>query len=690
MARREQSSSKHITKLLAKVHRWVTVLPSPDGTYILLSEKSCSTGSGTELVHTRIESTINGRNFVFSSKQPLNSLLWLDCTILIWSVTKNDESQIWYIDMNDTTRRERMAGCTMAIGSNMQSQMLDESTYELAFISTHPDSVTRAVTDPSQQSSGILYTEFPLRFARSYRPAVKTRLTVYLVSLERAGPDLRVSQSRPRDVLDGLNICLGLWPDLGSFALGSKGLLLSKASVRNATTVHKELIYLENISRGQESARKATKLGYESWNGDFSSFSISHDGCFAVFLQSQNLESCFDHESIFVVALSRSEQTLRVNLVRDQQPWEPRILSVAWSAQSSACLYATVDEDGTVSVWIIELSADSDTKDWTGRAMPVLRSGCTSSIFPLSSPANQEKVLTVRSTFDRAGIIETISMDADRQSRVDLITEHSVPASSTIHERVCFQGATTTVSAFVHKPRNWQHEKQYPLVIMLHGGPNDAWRDCWRDVWNPSVWTNQGYVVITPNISGSTGFGLPFATSIYQNWGGVPLRDVEGLFSYIEKSMRFIDLTRVIGVGYSFGGYMMQWIAGHELAARFRALIVHAGVYSTRNLMGADVPTVMKMDFGCFPWEDGEQWEQWDPSRRCQNWRTPMFFSHGDLDYRIPISESVAAYNTCQIRGVPSQFLVFPDEGHTIRKPQNIAHLQEAMLEWAGRWDDRD
>ncbi|EMD87297.1 hypothetical protein COCHEDRAFT_1159594 [Bipolaris maydis C5] len=433
----------------------------------------------------------------------------------------------------------------------------------------------------------------------------------------------------------------------------------------------KKLLYLKKDWLSGSTVTKVTALGCKTWTADPHSFSVSDDGLFATFLQYQDPNSCFDHDSVFVVSFSTPEQSHRVSLFRNQQgaentPWNPRILSISWGSQTSSSLYVIIYEDGNMPVWKIDISQDDGKMGWKGLATPVLQNGCVSSLFTLTRREGQERILVVRSTFDRAGIVEIIAHDADYQTGVRLIAEHCVPSSSAMHEKNSFQGAEARISAFIQKPGHFVSGKKYPVIIILHGGPNDAWRDCWPKFWNPLVWTDQGYVVITPNISGSTGYGVSFATSIYQDWGGRTLTDLECLFSHMETSMPFVDLSRVIGAGYSFGGYMMNWIAGNRLSTRFCALIVHAGLYSTRNLMSGDFPV--------------------NASRLCQNWKTPMFFSHGEIDYRIPISESLSAYNTCQVRGVPSQVLVFPDEGHTISRPENLAQWYKTTVQWAGRW----
>jgi dienelactone hydrolase len=430
---------------------------------------------------------------------------------------------------------------------------------------------------------------------------------------------------------------------------------------------------------------RAQKLGQPDWTGMPSSFCISPHGEFAIYLQSESSNSCFDHDSIFIVQLNQPQTAHKVELLSADRQWQPRLLSVQWSFIDNKVVYAIIDDRANASVWKISLKESGS--GWQGAACRLICAGRTTSVSPFVTAQGHENLLLHRSTFDATGVVEIMTLPADSEPEVRLISELRFEASHASHEQVFFPGSGDyEVQAFVHKPDTFREGSKYPIVVPVHGGPNDAWRDCWSTVWNPLLWTDQGYVVVTPNISGSTGFGLAYARSIYQNWGGRPYSDIDSLFSFIEKSMPYVDLTRVVGAGFSFGGYMMNWIAGHGTSDRFCALIVHGGVYSVRNLLSSDIPTVYPADFGGLPWEVPEVWDRWDPSRYSDAWKTPMLFTHGDLDYRVPITEAFAAFQACQLRRIPSRFLVFPNEGHAIRKPANLAQWHEEMVEWSLNW----
>jgi dipeptidyl aminopeptidase/acylaminoacyl peptidase len=221
-----------------------------------------------------------------------------------------------------------------------------------------------------------------------------------------------------------------------------------------------------------------------------------------------------------------------------------------------------------------------------------------------------------------------------------------------------------SVHAWIVKPSNFDKTKKYPLAYLIHGGPQGAWNEGWSTRWNPAIFAEQGYVVVTPNPTGSTGYGMAFQNGIKNNWGGRPYVDLVKGFEYIESNIPYIDTTRSVALGASYGGYMVNWIQGHPLGRKFKALVTHDGVFSTLNQYASEELFFPHHDFGGTLWDNREGYEKWDPARFTGEWATPHLIIHNELDYRLPIGEGLAAFNVLQTRGVESRFLCFPDENH--------------------------
>ena len=233
------------------------------------------------------------------------------------------------------------------------------------------------------------------------------------------------------------------------------------------------------------------------------------------------------------------------------------------------------------------------------------------------------------------------------------------------------------------KPSFFKPGKKYPLAYLIHGGPQGAWNDQWSTRWNPAVFAEQGYIVITPNPTGSTGYGQEFTDAIRENWGGAPYEDLVRGFEYIESELgHFVDTTRAVALGASYGGYMMNWIQGHDLGRKFKALVCHDGVFSMTSQVASDEQYFPVHDLGGPIWKNQAGFDKWDPSRFTHNWSTPQLIIHNELDYRLTIAEGLAAFNVLQMRGVDSRFLSFPDENHWVLGHENSLVWHTVVIDW--------
>lgn len=253
-------------------------------------------------------------------------------------------------------------------------------------------------------------------------------------------------------------------------------------------------------------------------------------------------------------------------------------------------------------------------------------------------------------------------------------------------EEFTFQGAEgTAVHGFMIKPPDFSEGKKYPLILMIHGGPQQMWSDSFGTSWNPQFLAAQGYVAVKINPRGSDGYGQKFKDEINRNWGGRPYEDLMKGIDYLTSHYPFIDRDKMAACGASYGGYMVNWIAGHT--DLFRCLISVAGAYNLTGKFGAtDELWFPEWEFGGTPWTAKEQYEMWSPHNFAQNFKTPVLVIHGAYDYRVPDTEAMAMFNALQRQGVPSRFLYYPDEGHWISKPLNLELYLTTIKDWLARW----
>ncbi|KAL8666649.1 MAG: hypothetical protein Q9202_001187 [Teloschistes flavicans] len=226
----------------------------------------------------------------------------------------------------------------------------------------------------------------------------------------------------------------------------------------------------------------------------------------------------------------------------------------------------------------------------------------------------------------------------------------------------------------------------YLIYHLLVTGQKGAWTRSWSTRWNPAVFAEQGYVVICPNPTGSTGYGQAFVDAIGGSWGGLPYDDLVKGFDYIKETLPYVDTDRAVALGASYGGYMMNWFQGHPLGRAFKALVCHDGVFSMTDQMSSDEQYFPNHDLKGPYWKSKATWEKWDPSRFTGNWSTPMLVIHNALDYRLPISEGLAMFNVLQERGIESRFLTFSDENHWVLKEENSLVWHTVVLNWINKF----
>ncbi|MBL8150131.1 MAG: S9 family peptidase [Blastocatellia bacterium] len=237
------------------------------------------------------------------------------------------------------------------------------------------------------------------------------------------------------------------------------------------------------------------------------------------------------------------------------------------------------------------------------------------------------------------------------------------------------------VHSLLVKPVGFDPSKKYPMVVLIHGGPQGAWTHAFGYRWNPNIYASAGYVVLMPNPRGSTGYGQKFTDEISGDWGGKCYEDIVGAVDHVLE-MGFVDKERVGAAGGSFGGYMVNWILGQN-NPRFKALVSHAGVYNLTSMYGVTEELwFAEWEFKGTPWTNPELYAKFSPHNNAKNFKIPTLVIHGELDYRVPVGEGFQLFTALQRNKVPSRLLYFPDEGHWILKPQNSELWYTTVLDW--------
>ncbi|RNF86134.1 alpha/beta hydrolase family protein [Montanilutibacter psychrotolerans] len=254
-------------------------------------------------------------------------------------------------------------------------------------------------------------------------------------------------------------------------------------------------------------------------------------------------------------------------------------------------------------------------------------------------------------------------------------------------EQFSFKGWNNdTVHGYVVKPWNYEEGKKYPVAFLIHGGPQGSFSNGWSYRWNPQTYAGQGYAVVMIDFHGSTGYGQAFTDAISQHWGDRPLEDLKKGWAAAQQKYAFLDGGNACALGASYGGFMVNWIAGNwhtPQSGAWKCLVNHDGVFDQRAMgYATEELWFTEWEQGGTPYDVPRNYEKFNPVNHVRNWRTPMLVVHGQQDFRIPAEQGIATFTALQRRGIESKFLYFPDENHWVLKPQNSVQWHDTVNGW--------
>jgi dipeptidyl aminopeptidase/acylaminoacyl peptidase len=361
--------------------------------------------------------------------------------------------------------------------------------------------------------------------------------------------------------------------------------------------------------------------------------------------------------------------------------WDRSVESaLLWSVGSDA-LYFTAETELARPVWRIGLRDDAPVelcrgpgRGGTADLLTLSRDGTTLS-FARSAQAHPPRLFASAATGGEARAIERFNDGLLDQ--LDLGAVEAVTIAG-------FEG--DPVAMWIVTPPGFDPAQgKYPLLHVIHGGPHTCWGDTWHWRWSMQVFAAMGYVVAAVNYHGSTGWGQRFVSSIDGDWGRREFADIEAGTDHM-LATGSIDPARVLASGGSYGGYMVAYLNGHVAGNRYCAYVCHAGCYDWVAMMAADAYFWTGSELGALPWEDEARVLKQSPHHYAANFQTPTLVMHGELDYRVPYTQGLAYYNTLRVRKIPSRLVLFPDENHWIRKPQNSALWYREFADWCRRY----
>jgi dipeptidyl aminopeptidase/acylaminoacyl peptidase len=372
----------------------------------------------------------------------------------------------------------------------------------------------------------------------------------------------------------------------------------------------------------------------------------------------------------FQVKLRRPDGSTRA-LTRD---WD-RSVSRLGATPDGRRLLATTDDIGQHALYSIDVSGGTPPRKLVGTGYVAEHAATRDSIvFSLASLGAPADLYVMRASGGQPRRLTDVNRT--------LLSQRSLGA----FEQFGFEGANgDTVYGYVVKPHGFEAGRKYPIAFVVHGGPQVSFQNQWSYRWNAQAFAGAGFAFVTIDYHGSPGYGQAFTDSISGDWGGKPLEDLQKGLAAALKKYGWLDGERACALGASYGGYMMNWIAGHWSQA-FRCLVNHAGLFDMRGFYySTEELWFPEWDFGGPYFKNPQSYEKFNPANSVDRWQKPMLVTHGMLDFRVPYTQGLSAFTNLQRRGIESRLLIFPDENHWVLKPANSVQHYEVMLDWLRR-----
>ncbi len=348
--------------------------------------------------------------------------------------------------------------------------------------------------------------------------------------------------------------------------------------------------------------------------------------------------------------------------------------AISWSGDGKRLL-ATANHLGQRALFAVDVE--------TGKSRILVGQG--TALAP--QPAGEGRVLYGQNSLLGPTELYTVSGDGEGTRRVTRVNDERLARARLGEpEQFTFEGAAgDTVWGYVVRPVDFDPAKKYPVAFLIHGGPQGSFGNDFHYRWNPQAYAGAGYAAVMIDFHGSTGYGQAFTDSINDDWGGKPYEDLMLGLDHALAKYPFLDGDRVGALGASFGGFMVNWVAGNT--SRFSCLVNHDGnlderlaYYDTEELWFPE------RDHMGTPWDNPQGYEKHNPVNHVKNWKTPMLVIHGALDYRVVDTQGISTFTALQRLGIPSRLLYFPDESHWVLKPANSTQWHETVIEWLDRW----
>jgi len=685
---------------------------SPDGKWVIFSVVDVDLAANTKTPHVWVVPTAGGQEREIISSQDADRPRWApDGTHFAFTSAKLGGSQVWIADFDGAAGAVTGVHKLTSISTEASGELWSPDGKNILFVS---DVYPECAGSPSEveacnakkledaEKSKVkaqIFTHLLYRHWNAYKEGKRSHIFAVAVLPRGAVAAGQIPESAiPRDVtpgdFDAPVFSLGGQDDYAFSPDGQEICYASNHDKNPAASTNNDL-WIVPVNGGQGAPVNAKNITADNPASDSTPL-YSPDGKYIAYRAQQRPGYESDRFRLMLYDRKTGE---RRSVADDFDRW---VDSMAWSPDSKR-IYFSAENVGNSPIY--EVSIDGHGA-WPSEVVggfdgDIAVSGDGQTLFftrmRISAPVEIYKASTaipqnacgVSRTSPRGSPSWYVTPEC-AMLKSESLTHMNDALLSQISmsplEPFWFTGAhNDKVEGFLVKPPNFDPNTKYPVKFLIHGGPQGAWGDDWSYRWNPELFAANGYVVVTINFHGSTGYGQKFTDAINADWGGAPFDDLMKGLGYAEQKYPFIDKDRECALGASYGGYAINWILGHT--NRFKCLVSHDGQFNTESAWGSTEELWFPdWEFKGTLYDNREMYRKWSPHLFAKNFKTPTLVVHGQRDYRLDVSEGLQLFTTLQMLGVPSKMLYFPDEGHWVLKPQNSQLWYKTVNDWVDQW----
>jgi dipeptidyl aminopeptidase/acylaminoacyl peptidase len=589
-----------------------------------------------------------------------NQPVWApDGRSLFFLSSRGGSSQVWRLPIDGG---EPQQVTKLPLDVNAFALSRDGAKLAVA-LEVFPDCATlecntqREEAKAKNKSSGRVYDKLFVRHWDTWKDGRRSHLFV-----------VPVAGGTPVDVMKGMDADAPTKPFGGpeefTFTPDGKGVVFTARDVGRQEAWSTDLDLFVASVDGQGQPRKLTA----SNRATDTSPVFSPDGKTLAYLAMER--PGYEADRLRVILRSWPEGKERVLT----EKWDRSADGLAWSTDSKT-LYTSAYNEGQHPAFAIDVAS--------GQVRQLIQQGYASDVQPAG-----DRIVYNFDTLKAPADLVSINLDGSDARQLTRVNQEAL-ASIRFgdYEPFTFAGWNgERVFGYVVKPVDFDPKKKYPVALLIHGGPQGSYSNHFHYRWNPQAFAGRGYAVVAIDFHGSTGYGQAFTDSIRDDWGGKPLEDLQkGLAAAISR-YPFMHSERVCALGASYGGYMINWIAGNW-PDRFKCLVNHDGILDERMAyFDTEELWFPEWEHKGTPWDNPEAYEKHNPVAHVAKWKTPMLVIQGGKDYRVVETQAIGTFNALQRRGIPSKFLYFPDENHWVLKPANSVLWHDTVLSWLDQW----